>query len=143
MKTTSAVLAISVALAAAITPASADETAAIGKWLSDDGKLTVAISKCETRLCGYIAGMSKPLDKRGKPKVDDKNPNPALRSRPLIGTPVFTDMKPDGAGKWVGRIYYAKDGRTYRASAKLKGDTFIVTACWTVLCKKFGFKRLP
>jgi uncharacterized protein (DUF2147 family) len=112
MKTTLAVLAISVALAAAITPASADETAAIGKWLSDDGK------------------------------VDDKNPNPALRSRPLIGTPVFTDMKPDGADKWVGRIYYAKDGRTYRASAKLKGDRFVVTACWTVLCKKFGFNRV-
>jgi uncharacterized protein (DUF2147 family) len=120
----------------------ADEQA-VGQWLSEDGKLTVKIFQCAPeKLCGQIAGLSKPLDKKGRPKVDDKNPDPALRTRPLIGTPVFSDMKSTGENKWAGKIYYAKDGRTYRASAKLKGNKFVVTACWAVLCKKFAFDRL-
>ena len=38
--------------------------------------------------------MAKPLTKKGKPKLDRKNPNEALRSRPVIGLTILTNMKP-------------------------------------------------
>jgi hypothetical protein len=44
---------------------------------------------------------------------DDKNPNPALKKRPIIGLPLFSGMHPTGPGKWSGTIYNADDGSSY------------------------------
>jgi uncharacterized protein (DUF2147 family) len=114
-----------------------------GTWKVASGKVTVKIEYCETdRLCGNIVALAKPLDKQGKPKVDRKNPNPALRSRPMVGLVVFNAMKPEGPDSWSGKIYNADDGTTYRATAKLDGNKFTVKACWTFICKKIKFNRV-
>ena len=106
----------------------ADEDAN-GIWKLDSGKVTVRIAPCGSSLCGAIVGLAKPLDKKGRPKVDKKNPNEGLRKRPLIGLTVMANMRPAGANKWRGTIYNADDGRTYSSHMKLSGNNMKVKGC--------------
>jgi uncharacterized protein (DUF2147 family) len=71
----------------------------------------------------------------GKPAVDNKNPNPALASRPMIGLPLFSGMQPTGPAKWSGTIYNADDGSSYASNVSLSGaDTLRVEGCMGALC---------
>ena len=57
----------------------------------------------------------------GKPKNDRKNPNPDLRSRPIVGMQIMHDCVYN-AGKniWVdGRIYDPESGKTYKCKLSL------------------------
>jgi uncharacterized protein (DUF2147 family) len=115
-----------------------------GTWRTTNGKLTVKVAYCgEPRICATIVAMRRPLDKEGKPKVDHENPNPALRSRPVIGLEIMSGMKPDGANRWKGTIYNADDGNSYAATARFEDQTLNVKGCWLFVCKKLHFKRLP
>src|SRR5260221_13697933 len=59
---------------------------AVGIWLTQAGDARVRVSKCGGGICGVIVGLKQPIDPAtGKPQVDDKNPNPALARRPMIG----------------------------------------------------------
>ena len=60
-----------------------------------------------------IAG--SPNDNPERSTVDDKNPDPELRSRELIGLELFTGFRFDGDDRWVdGTIYDPNSGKTYR-----------------------------
>jgi len=118
----------------------ADE-GATGIWMLDSGKVTVRIAPCGSSLCGSIVGLAKPLNKEGKPKVDRKNPNEALRNRPLMGLTILADMKPSGENKWQGTIYNADDGRTYSSYMKLSGSAMKVKGCVGPFCKTMKFVR--
>ncbi len=120
--------------------AQADE-GATGVWIMENGKITVRIDPCGPNLCGAIVGMAKPLNKEGKPKLDRKNPNEALRSRPVIGLTILTNMKPSGKDKWNGTIYNADDGRTYSSYMKLSGSNMKVKGCVGPFCKTMKFVR--
>ena len=119
----------------------ADE-AANGVWMLDSGKVTVRIAPCGSELCGSIVGLAKPLNKEGQPKVDKKNPNESLRSRPLIGLTILANMRPSGDNKWKGTIYNADDGRTYSSYMKISGDNMKVKGCVGPFCKTMVFKRV-
>ena len=118
----------------------ADE-AANGVWMLDSGKVTVRIAPCGSELCGSIVGLAKPLNKEGQPKVDKKNPNESLRSRPLIGLTILANMRPSGDNKWKGTIYNADDGRTYSSYMKISGDNMKVKGCVGPFCKTMVFVR--
>ena len=92
-----------------------------GIWKLNSGKVTVRIMPCGPSLCGAIVALAKPLDKKGRPKVDKENPNESLRSRPLMGLTILANMKPAGESKWRGTIYNADDGRTYSSYMNLSG----------------------
>ncbi len=113
-----------------------------GIWMLESGKVTVRIAPCGDNLCGAIVALAKPLNKKGQPKVDKDNPNPALRNRPLIGLTILSNMKPSGANKWEGKIYNADDGRTYSSYMKLSGDSMKVKGCVGPFCKTMMFKRV-
>ena len=107
-----------------------------GVWLTQAGDARVRVSKCGGGICGVIVGLKQPIDPAtGKPQVDDKNPNPALKSRPMIGLPLFSGMRATGPGKWSGRIYNADDGSTYASNVSVTGaDTLRVEGCVGALC---------
>ncbi len=107
-----------------------------GIWLTQAGDARVRVSKCGGGICGVIVGLKQPIDPAtGKPQVDDKNPNPALAKRPMIGLPLFTGMQPSGPGKWSGRIYNADDGSTYASNVAVTGpDTLRVEGCMGAFC---------
>ena len=108
----------------------------VGVWLTQAGDARVKISKCGGGICGVIVGLKEPIDPAtGRPQVDDKNPNPALAKRPIIGLPLFSGMHAAGPGKWSGQIYNADDGGTYASSVSVMGtDTLKVEGCVGALC---------
>jgi uncharacterized protein (DUF2147 family) len=107
-----------------------------GVWLTQAGDAKVAVSRCGETICGRIVWLKVPIDPAtGKPQVDDKNPNPSLAKRPMIGLPLFVDMKPQGPGKWSGRIYNADDGKLYASNVSLREPAKLsVEGCVGVLC---------
>src|SRR5258708_13169418 len=93
---------------------------ATGTWTTQAGDARVRVSKCGSGICGVIVGLRDPIDPTtGKPQVDDKNPNPALKKRPMIGLPLFSGMHPTGPGKSSGHIYTADNGPTPPTNASL------------------------
>ncbi len=80
-----------------------------GTWRTEGGWL-VKIYRCGGSYCGKVVGGAK-----GK---DIKNPDPAKRSRRLVGIRLFSGMKKAGKG-YAGRLYNPKDGKTYSGKVKV------------------------
>jgi uncharacterized protein (DUF2147 family) len=118
------------------TPAWAQASEPLGIWLTQAGDARVKITKCGGGICGVIVGLKEPIDRAtGRPQVDDKNPNPALRTRPVMGLSLFIGMRPSAAGKWSGKIYNADDGGTYVSHVTFSGgDRLRVEGCVGVIC---------
>jgi uncharacterized protein (DUF2147 family) len=130
------IAAVAVAMFAAPSARAQVAGEATGVWLTQAGDARVRISKCGGGICGVIVGLKAPIDPAtGKPQVDDKNPNPALAKRPIIGLPLFSGMRATGPGKWSGQIYNADDGSTYASNVSVTGkDTLRVEGCVGMLC---------
>ena len=129
------ILAIIATLLAA-SPASAQSAEPVGVWLTEKGDARVKVSKCGNSICGVVVGLRDPIDRAtGQPQVDDKNPNPALRTRPVIGISLFLGMRPSAPGKWTGQIYNADDGGTYVSHITFAGgDALHVEGCVGMIC---------
>jgi uncharacterized protein (DUF2147 family) len=114
-----------------------------GIWLTEAGDAKVHVSKCGEALCGTIVWLKQPIDPAtGKPQVDDKNPDPALARRPIMGLSLFLNMKPDG-DHWSGRIYNADNGKTYKSEVSLSGDkTLKVAGCVLIFCGSESWSRV-
>ncbi|WP_375396908.1 DUF2147 domain-containing protein [uncultured Sphingomonas sp.] len=103
-----------------------------GRWITNDGGAVVAIADCGNKICGRIERFLKPPV---GPQVDAKNPDATLRTRPLLGLPLLTDLAADGDG-WTGRIYDPRSGRTYRAVVTTAADGKLrVKGCLSILCQ--------
>jgi uncharacterized protein (DUF2147 family) len=88
--------------------------APLGVWMPDDGESKVEFYSCDNSLCGRISWLKDEYDKDGKLLTDIYNPNPALRSVPVVGLVIMYDITPtDEEGVWEGRVYNPRDGRTY------------------------------
>jgi uncharacterized protein (DUF2147 family) len=99
-----------------------DSTAAnavLGQWLTTDGLSKVEIYRNENEFLGKIVWLKEP-DKDGKPKVDEKNPDETLRSRPVLGMTIMRGLAFDGDDTWKGgKIYDPKSGNDYSAKMTL------------------------
>jgi uncharacterized protein (DUF2147 family) len=115
----------------------------VGVWRTESGKADIRISDCGGAPCATLASLRKPNDKQGRPKRDKRNPDPALRSRPVVGVPLLTDMKVDGGG-WSGTFYNPDDGRSYAGAIEADGaDTLKLRGCVIgFLCKTQVLKRV-
>lgn len=114
-----------------------------GTWRLDNGKVTVKVRQCGGEVCANIVGLKEPTYKDGKAKIDKYNKDPALRSRPLMGLSVLSNMKPTGDDAWAGNIYNADDGKTYSATMTLSGTTMKLKGCVAgIFCKTNTFKKL-
>jgi uncharacterized protein (DUF2147 family) len=133
---TAFIIAIAAALLAAPSARAQGTGEPTGVWLTQAGDARVKVSKCGGGICGVIVGLKDPIDPAtGKPQVDDKNPNPALKRRPMIGLALFSGMHPVAPNKWSGQIYNADDGGTYASSISVAGsDTLRVEGCVGALC---------
>ena len=107
-----------------------------GTWLTQASDARIRVSKCGNGICGVIVGLKDPIDPAtGKPQLDDKNPNPALKKRPMIGLSLFSGMRASGPRKWSGQIYNADDGSTYASNVSVtSANTLRVEGCVGALC---------
>ncbi len=103
------------ALAIALTwqPAAADENDIVGTWLTGDGDGWVDIVRSGNGISGLVAGT--PNEDPDRSRIDDKNPDPALQERELLGLELFAGFRFDGEDRWIdGKIYDPNSGKTYR-----------------------------
>jgi uncharacterized protein (DUF2147 family) len=107
-----------------------------GIWLTQAGDAKVRVSRCSGGICGVVVWLKDPINPAtGKPQVDDKNPNPSLARRPMIGLPLFSDMRASGPSRWSGQIYNADDGNSYVSNVSVSGpDSLRVEGCVGALC---------
>jgi uncharacterized protein (DUF2147 family) len=102
----------------------------IGYYLTYDDetgaeKSQVQICKATTgKYSGKIVWLKEP-NKDGKPKVDDKNPDPKLRSRPSLGLQILNNFTFDAKNsEWSdGTIYDPLKGKTYNCYIKFESET--------------------
>ena len=115
-----------------------------GIWLTQAGDAKVRVSKCGARLCGVVVWLKDPIDPAThKPQVDDKNRNPSLAKRPIMGLSLFSGMHAVGPNKWSGNIYNADDGNTYASNVSVSGaDSLRVEGCVGSLCGSENWTRV-
>jgi uncharacterized protein (DUF2147 family) len=91
-----------------------------GKWYTDGKDSIIEIAPCGTAMCGRVAKILKP--RPGGPAVDANNPDPALRTRPILGLPILSA------------------GKVYRSTvALLKTGDLRVKGCWGPFCRTVMF----
>ncbi len=94
-----------------------------GFWTSKEKRDSlIEIYDCDEYLCGRLVSLTEPLDDAGIPKKDIFNVDESLQDRPLAGIEFLTGFTYDERKKaWNGgRIYNARDGKTYKSSMVLK-----------------------
>lgn len=114
-----------------------------GTWLTQAGDARIAVSRCGLEICGRIVWLKDPIDgATGKAQTDDKNPNPSLAKRKILGLSILSAMKPKGAS-WSGSIYNADDGKTYATTIVLMNENSLkVTGCVGSLCGSETWSRV-
>lgn len=84
----------------------------------------VQISNCDDnpqQLCGKIIALEEPIDpETGKPKLDKKNPDESLRSRPIMGVQMLKGFSKEDENTYTGgTIYSPRTGKTYESKIHL------------------------
>ena len=98
----------------------------LGIWKTEMDESKVEIFMCGEKICGKIIWLKNPVyidssdGKVGTPIIDRKNPDPALKSRPLIGLLVMDGFTKQDDNTWGnGTCYDPKSGNTYRGKIHL------------------------
>ena len=128
------------ALAAILCPdrrsRSAAEPSLIGDWLVKDGYANIRIDNCGGKMWGIVAWEKTPGG------VDNENPDPAKKGRPILGMPILLGMAPaKEPGKWTGEIYNSQNGKMYSASISLADEnTLDLEGClvWPLCRRRSG-----
>jgi len=98
--------------------------APLGRWST--GGTLIEVMPAGDSLSARIIALKHPLyrDKDragvvGTPRLDHRNPDPALRGRPLLGLELFRDFEFRN-GFWQGRLYAPDSGRTFNARLSVR-----------------------
>jgi len=123
MKTVACFVAILLSVTTAFGAGSDD---ILGIWRTEMDESKVEVFMCGDKICGKIIWLKTPLytDSRdgevGTPLTDFKNPDPALKSRPILGLRVLEGFTAEGDSTWgKGTCYDPKSGNTYRGKIHL------------------------
>ncbi len=124
--TIASLLALGLALSA-----QAQQVGVDGIWQSEDGEGRIEVGPCESSRdlrCGKIVWIKTPLTADGKAVLDSKNPVDGLKSRPICGIQILSELQPIGAGDYDrGQIYDPEEGKIYAGSMKLVGEKLKIT----------------
>ncbi|MBN8841345.1 MAG: DUF2147 domain-containing protein [Sphingomonadales bacterium] len=104
-----------------------------GRYLTEDGSGIVAIGTCGKAMCGKLATIVKPTPNGAT--ADVKNPDPALRTRPLLGMQIISGLT-DKGDDWRGEIYDPRRGKTFKSIVSRNADgTLNVKGCFAFICE--------
>ena len=106
----------------------------LGVWNNEEKDGKIEIFKCSEKYCGkivfakepnYPAGSTEGIP--GSPRLDNKNPDAAKRTRPIVGLQIVTGFIFAGDGVWKdGTVYDPKSGNTYRGKMTLVSASTLV-----------------
>lgn len=133
--------------------AATDTTPILGVWETqaqedEDRTARVEITPCVSsseKLCGKIVWLQEPIDPETKqPKLDTHNPDPTLRSRPIMGLEMMSNFeRVDNRTYDNGTIYSPRTGKTYASSVYLTDeDVLEVTGHVFIFSKTQKWKRI-
>jgi uncharacterized protein (DUF2147 family) len=98
----------------------------LGIWKTEMDESQVEIFMCGEHICGKIIWLKNPVytesrdGELGTPVIDRKNPDSALRSRPVLGLRILEGFTAEGGNAWGnGTCYDPKSGKTYRGRIHL------------------------
>ena len=94
-----------------------------GIWTSKEKRDSlIEIYDCGEYLCGRLVLLTDPLDDAGIPKRDLNNQDESLQDRPLAGIEFLSGFTYDERkAAWKGgRLYNARDGKTYKSTMVFK-----------------------
>ena len=120
------------ALLAAAPIAAAEPVA--GSWVTASRDGVVQIGDCGASICGRLARFLV-VPPQGADQRDVHNPDAKMRSRKLLGLPILTGFRADGA-VWRGTIYDPKAGKSYRSVIRrLDAKRLEVKGCIGPFCQ--------
>ena len=112
-----------------------------GRWLTPAKDSVIEIAPCGPKMCGRVAKILRP-DPKGV-SSDVKNPNPALRTRPILGLAILSDFA-DAGSQWSGTIYDPRNGKSYRSNVARNADgTLKVQGCIAFFCQTQTWTKAP
>lgn len=121
------------------------QPAEAGLWVDDTGEGAIEISPCGKKLCGRIVWLQEPLDKNGKPQIDDLNPTAGQRGKPVCGLQVVGGLEQQSDGTWDnGWVYDPKVGESFDLAIALRNPGQLVVTGYKGLklfSKKFIWTR--
>ena len=120
--------------------AQADQQAAdriTGTYWSPKKDAKIEIYKKGTRYFGKSVWVAMP-------RQDDKNPDAALKTRPVLGIELLTNFIYDDGNYTGGKIYDPESGKTYDCKMKLTGQDLKVRGYFgiSLLGRTEVFKRI-
>jgi uncharacterized protein (DUF2147 family) len=128
-------------LGGAMAPVRAAE-AVTGRWLTAEKDAVIVIAPCGKALCGTIERFLV-APPQGNDQRDINNPDPAKRSRRLLGIAILSGFRADGE-VWRGQIYDPKSGRSYRSIIRRKGAGVLeVKGCFGPFCQTQLWTKAP
>jgi uncharacterized protein (DUF2147 family) len=84
-----------------------------GLWYNAEKTSKLQFYTQGDKMFGKVVWLSEPI-RNGKPRVDDKNPDPKLATKPLMGLIFMKDFKKKSDKLWEdGTIYDPNNGKTY------------------------------
>jgi len=92
----------------------AAETGIEGLWLTANGRGLIDIQVVDGLPVGKIVSLEGGSDSSLPPDLDENNPDPSLRERPLHGLPILRASSRSGESKWKCTIYNPDNGKVYK-----------------------------
>jgi uncharacterized protein (DUF2147 family) len=94
----------------------------VGKWKLADGTAIVEVYQEGSVFNGKVVWLQHPTEADGTPALDNKNPDPKLRKRQILGLNMLSGLVKKGGEYSGGTIYDPGNGKTYNCSMKVEGD---------------------
>lgn len=127
--------------------AQVNASAILGKWETVDKRLIIDVYKENNDFKAKIVWFKDINDQVMNARLDEKNPDKALRTRRWIGMDVLKDLRFDPVGnQWVdGVIYDAKHGRFWDSIVWIDEDHLLnVKGYWVFkfMSETLTFKKI-
>ena len=138
MKTALKLLAVALVALPVAAQAFADEAPAppvATEWRNPSNSVHVRIDKCDGQLCGTVTWAS------AKAQADARRGG----TRNLVGTRLFRDLEPAGAGKWRGKVFVPDIQRTFSGTISfVDPNTMVGKGCvlFGIICKSQTWSRV-